>query len=96
MKTQGISALRHNPADALLGSDPSPASVKLRMLVVRISRKKIKIGYDCVESERGHARGGSFSKSRKVLGWHPRVYLEEGLEPLCRTVGNRKVFLPRD
>jgi hypothetical protein len=75
MKTQGISALRHNPADALMGSDPSPASVKLRMRSQESAGKKSKLG--TIESIRNVAtpaaaafqKAGRFSVGIRGFIW---------------------------
>ncbi len=57
--------------------------------MVKISGKKIKIRYDRSKPEGDQARCADFSKARKVLGWHPKLHLEEGLGELYRWVENK-------
>lgn len=47
--------------------------------VVKISKKDIKIKYDVTKPEGDKARSADYSKALKILGWEPKVSLEEGL-----------------
>lgn len=47
--------------------------------VVEISGKNIEIVYDTTKPEGDKARSADFSKARAILGWEPKVSLEEGL-----------------
>lgn len=47
--------------------------------VVEISGKKIDIVYDTTKPEGDKARSADWSKAKEVLGWEPKVSLEEGL-----------------
>lgn len=47
--------------------------------VVEISGKKIDIVYDTTKPEGDKARSADWTKAKEVLGWEPKVCLEEGL-----------------
>lgn len=47
--------------------------------VVKISGKDIDIYYDTTKPEGDKARSADFSKAKDVLGWEPKVKLEDGL-----------------
>lgn len=48
--------------------------------VVKISGKDINIFYDLTKPEGDKARSADFSKAKSILGWEPKVDLEEGLK----------------
>ncbi|WP_142784467.1 NAD-dependent epimerase/dehydratase family protein [Changchengzhania lutea] len=48
--------------------------------VVKISGKDINIFYDVTKPEGDKARSADFSKAKSILGWEPKVDLEEGLK----------------
>lgn len=48
--------------------------------VVRISGKRISIQYDTTKPEGDKARAADYSKATKVLGWEPKVTLNDGLQ----------------
>lgn len=48
-------------------------------MVVRISGKDINIQYDLTKPEGDKARAADYTKAKDILGWEPRVSLEEGL-----------------
>jgi len=48
--------------------------------VVRISGKNIEIIYDTTRPEGDKARSADYSKAKAILGWEPKVTLEEGLK----------------
>lgn len=48
--------------------------------IVQISGKEIKIEYDTTRPEGDKARSADYSKAKRILGWEPRVSLEEGLQ----------------
>ncbi len=48
--------------------------------VVNISGKKIEIIYDKTKPEGDKARSADFSKANEILGWEPKVGLNEGLK----------------
>lgn len=47
--------------------------------IVRISGKDIKIIYDTTKPEGDKARSADFTKAKQILGWSPKVLLEDGL-----------------
>lgn len=47
--------------------------------VVKISEKDIEIIYDTTKPEGDKARSADYRKAKRVLGWEPKVSLEEGL-----------------
>lgn len=49
-------------------------------IVVKISGKDIDIFYDTTKPEGDKARSADYSKAKRILGWEPRVSLEEGLK----------------
>ena len=49
-------------------------------LVVKISGKRIDIVYDLSRPEGDKARSADYSKAKQVLGWEPKMSLEEGLQ----------------
>lgn len=49
-------------------------------MVVKISGKDIDIKYDVTKPEGDKARAADYSKAKTVLGWEPKVSLEEGLK----------------
>lgn len=48
--------------------------------VVKISGKNIDIFYDTTKPEGDKARSANFSRAKSVLGWEPKVALEDGLK----------------
>jgi len=54
--------------------------------LVRISGKPIRIHYDRSRPEGDQARCADFRKAKRILGWQPRVPIEEGLSRLYRWV----------
>ena len=47
--------------------------------IVNISGKKITIFYDTSKPEGDKARSADYSKAKFILGWEPKITLEEGL-----------------
>ena len=48
--------------------------------IVKISGKEIEIVYDTTRPEGDKARSADYSKAKQILGWEPKVSLEEGLQ----------------
>ena len=55
--------------------------------IVAISGKQIEIQYDRTKPEGDRGRCANAAKAREVLGWSPRVSLEEGLRELYEWIG---------
>lgn len=49
-------------------------------IVVRLSGKDIDIFYDTTKPEGDKARSADYSKAKAILGWEPKVSLEDGLK----------------
>lgn len=62
-----------------IGPDHSTSIREIAEAVVRISGKNIEIGFDPTRREGDGDRAANWTKAREVLGWQPRVGLEEGL-----------------
>lgn len=54
--------------------------------VVKISGKDITPFYDISKPEGDKARSADFTKAREILGWTPRVSLEDGLRSQYRWI----------
>lgn len=57
--------------------------------VARISGKGMDISYDTFRPEGDKSRCADYSKAREVLGWEPRVTLEEGLRGQYEWIARR-------
>ncbi len=71
------SSLQDGPIQ--LGTDHCTTIRELAELVVRVSGKDIEIQYDVSKPEGDKGRRANSSKAEKVLGWKPRVSMEDGL-----------------
>ncbi len=47
--------------------------------IIRLSGKKIKPRFDTLKPEGNRARCADYTKAREILGWEPRIGLDEGL-----------------
>lgn len=50
--------------------------------IVKISHKPINIEYDDTKPEGDKARSADYSKARSILGWTPKITLEDGLSEM--------------
>lgn len=57
--------------------------------VVKISGKDIEIFYDITKPEGDKARSADYTKAKRILGWEPKVSLEEGLRQQYHWVENQ-------
>jgi GDP-D-mannose 3',5'-epimerase len=57
--------------------------------VVNISGKEIEIFYDITKPEGDKARSADYTKAKTILGWEPKVSLEEGLRQQFQWVENQ-------
>lgn len=62
-----------------IGPNVCTSVKEIAELIVRISDKNILIKYDTNRPEGDKARSADFSKAKAILGWEPKVSLEEGL-----------------
>jgi len=62
-----------------IGSDRLVTIDELADIIIRISGKKIKKEYDLSAPQGVRGRNADITLARKVLGWEPKVSLEEGL-----------------
>jgi len=49
-------------------------------MIVKISAKQIEIFYDLSRPEGDKARSADYTKAKQLLGWKPKISLEEGLQ----------------
>ena len=63
-----------------IGPDVSTTIAEIAKSIVKISGKDINIVFDTTKPEGDKARAADFSKATRVLGWKPRISLEEGLK----------------
>lgn len=73
-----------------IGPDRCTSIRDIAETLVRISGKKIPIRYDLSRPEGDQSRCADFRKARRVLGWSPRVRLEDGLRDLLGWVQTRE------
>lgn len=57
--------------------------------VVKISGKDIEIFYDTTKPEGDKARSADYTKAKEILGWEPKVKLEDGLKEQYEWIKNR-------
>lgn len=57
--------------------------------IVKISKKDISIVYDISKPEGDKARSADFSKAQSILGWEPKMKLEEGLIEQYKWIENQ-------
>jgi nucleoside-diphosphate-sugar epimerase len=69
-----------------IGPDVCTSIRQTAETIVGISGKRIPIRYDTTKPEGDRGRCANYSKARQVLGWAPRVTLEDGLARLYRWV----------
>ena len=62
-----------------IGPDVCTTIREIAELIVRISGKQIDIQYDPSKPEGDRGRAADFSKAQSMLGWTPKVSLEEGI-----------------
>jgi GDP-D-mannose 3', 5'-epimerase len=70
-----------------LGPDTCTPISTVAECIIRISGKPIDIHYDTTKPEGDRGRCADYAKARRVLGWSPKVELEDGLASLYRWVG---------
>jgi GDP-D-mannose 3',5'-epimerase len=62
-----------------IGSDRPVTIEELARIIINISGKDIKVEYDLTKPQGVRGRNADLTLARRVLGWSPRIPLEEGL-----------------
>lgn len=62
-----------------IGSDRIVTIEELAKIIIDISGKDIKIEYDLSKPQGVRGRNADLTLARKILNWHPKISLEEGL-----------------
>jgi nucleoside-diphosphate-sugar epimerase len=62
-----------------IGSDRLVTIDELAMMMIKISGKRLTIKHDLSKPQGVRGRNADLSLIKKVLGWEPKVSLEEGL-----------------
>jgi GDP-D-mannose 3',5'-epimerase len=60
-------------------------------IIVEISGKQMPIEYDLSKPEGDLARAANYSKAKEILGWEPKVTLQEGLSELYNWIETDKL-----
>lgn len=71
-----------------IGSDRLVTIDELADIIIKISGKKIVKKYDLTKPQGVRGRNADLTLARKVLGWEPKITLEEGLERTYRWIEN--------
>jgi nucleoside-diphosphate-sugar epimerase len=69
-----------------IGPDVCTTIREIAEIIDRLSGKNIDIQYDTSKPEGDRGRAADFSKARSVLGWTPRVPLEEGISKVYQWI----------
>ena len=75
--------------DIQLGTDHCISIRELAEVIVKISEKKIKLIFDNKMPEGDRGRCGNCTKAKRILGWKPRVSLEDGLRRTYKWISAR-------
>ena len=65
-----------------IGPDVCTSIREVAETIVEISGKPIDIEFDVTAPEGDRGRCADYARAREILGWHPRVTLEDGLRRL--------------
>lgn len=74
-----------------IGSERLVTIDELADIIIRVSGKKIAKKYDPSAPQGVRGRNADIRLARKVLGWEPKVSLEEGLAETYRWITERLV-----
>lgn len=74
----------HSPIQ--LGPSVCTSIKEISELIVKISGKEIPIKFDTSRPDGDLARAANYSKAKKILGWEPKVELEEGILKLYKWI----------
>jgi len=72
-----------------IGSERLVTIDELADIIIAISGKKIRKEYDLSAAQGVRGRNADISIARKVLGWEPRIDLEEGLAKTYKWIGKQ-------
>ena len=72
-----------------IGPSYSTSISKVVDMIIGISGKKIEAHFDSSKPEGNMARCADYSKAREILGWEPKVGLEEGLSRCYKWIEKR-------
>jgi len=72
-----------------IGSDRPTSIKKIAGIIIKLSGKKIKPVFDLKKPVGPISRTAKIEKAKKVLGWRPRVSMDEGLERTYRWIENK-------
>jgi nucleoside-diphosphate-sugar epimerase len=72
-----------------IGPNVCTSIKEIAEIVVAISKKDITIQYDISKPEGDKGRCANYEKAKNVLGWEPRVSLEEGLSRLYNWIESK-------
>jgi len=72
-----------------IGSERLVTIDELADIIIRISGKKITKEYDLSAPQGVRGRNADITLARKVLGWEPKVSLEEGLSKTYRWIAEQ-------
>jgi nucleoside-diphosphate-sugar epimerase len=78
-----------NPVIVNIGAGKAVTIKELAERIVRISSKDIKIQYDLTKPVGPLSRTASIEKAKAVLGWEPKIGLDEGLRRTYQWLENR-------
>lgn len=76
-----------------IGSERLVTIDELADIIIKISGKRIAKKYDLSAPQGVRGRNADITLTRKVLGWEPRVTLEEGLEETYKWIETKVVYL---
>ena len=77
-----------------IGPDVCTTIAEIAHAVVRISGKEIDIHFDTTKPEGDKGRRADYAKARDVLGWKPRMSLQEGLASLYAWIEKKSEAIP--
>ena len=69
-----------------IGSDRLVTIDELADIIIKISGKNIKKKHDPTAPQGVRGRNADLTIARKIIGWEPKVSLEEGLEKTYRWI----------
>ena len=71
-----------------IGPDNCNSIKEIAEIIVKISKKNIKINYDISKPEGDFGRCADYTKAEKILGWYPIVDIENGIKITYEYINN--------